>query len=94
MFSHFDDIDNVKTVINPGLHASFTREVQDFVKNLYHAGQTALHNKEKGVTDDTTTADKSSTLNPFTLTIHSNVACIDLLLWAIKDENGKTYLIL
>lgn len=77
-----------------GLHASFTREVQDFVKNLYHAGQTVLQNKEKGGAVDEANTDKSSGLNinQFALTIHINVACVELLIWAIKDENGTWYI--
>lgn len=70
------------------LHASFTREVQEFVKTLYAAGQTVLQNRESG-------GERHSdrhTLNPFALTVQSNVACIELLLWAIRDESGRLQL--
>ena len=68
-----------------GLPASFTQDVQDFVKNLYHVGQTALQNR-----DHRSEMDKS-VLNPFALTIQSNVVCIELLLWAVREEAGKIF---
>ena len=67
-----------------GLPVSFTQDVQDFVKNLYHVGQTALQNR-----DHHSDVDKS-VLNPFTLTIQSNVVCIELLLWAVREEAGRS----
>ena len=57
--------------------------MQDFVKMMYAAGQTALQNK-----DEAKRAEKE-VLNPFAITIQSNVACIELLLWAINDESGR-----
>ena len=67
------------------LHATFTKEVQEFVKTLYAAGQTVLQNRETGGEHHS----HGSTLNPFALTVHSNVACIELLLWAIREETGQ-----
>lgn len=57
--------------------------MQDFVKNLYHVGQTVLQNK-----DHHADADKS-VLNPFQLTVQSNVVCVELLLWAVREEPGQ-----
>ena len=45
-----------------------------------------LQNRETG--GDSGGGDKQN-LNPFSLTVNSNVACIELLLWAIRDESGK-----
>ena len=69
--------------LTAGLPASFTQDVQDFVKNLYHVGQTALQNRDHHADTD------KSVLNPFALTIQSNVVCIELLLWAVREEAGE-----
>ena len=69
----------------PDLPVNYTKEVQDFVKNLYASGQTALQNKNQ---DD---SDRNDKLNPFALTVATNAACIELLLWAIRDESGKLF---
>ena len=63
-----------------GLNQQFTKEVQEFVKLLYAAGQTALQS-------DFSRHSSKEPLNSFALTISSNVACIELLLWAISDDS-------
>ena len=69
----------------PDLSNQFTREVQEFVKQLYKQGQTVLQNRE-GHMDG---GDKQSKdFSSFSLTIDCNVACVELLLWAIRDEPG------
>ena len=52
---------------------------------MYAAGQTLLANKDEPKSSKTT--DHVVGVHPFYLTIHSNVACIELLLWAITDES-------
>ncbi|KAK7087993.1 hypothetical protein V1264_021976 [Littorina saxatilis] len=62
------------------LPASFMREVFDFVTELYHTGQTELEHRPHSHSD------KPLEFNPYSLNVHSNAACVDLLFWAIKDE--------
>ena len=83
----------ITSILLADLPQSYTKDVQDFVKNLYSVGQTALQNKGTSWDDHHKDGDKSEkhTLNPFTLTIQSNVACIELLLWAIREETGNSY---
>ena len=50
---------------------------------MYAAGQTLLANKDEPRSKST---DTNIGVHPFYLTIHGNVACIELLLWAIMDE--------
>ena len=42
-----------------------------------------------GKMSSTKTKSQNSILNPVVLTIHTNVACIELLLWAIREDSGK-----
>ena len=55
-------------------------------------GQTVLQSKE--YIDNERRAEKNGAekhiLSPFSLTVQSNVACIELLLWAITEESGET----
>jgi len=73
--------DTVK--LSPYLSSSFTREVQEFVKQLFKQGQTMLQNKEASVDGHRQNKD----FNSFSLTLQCNIACLELLLWALKDES-------
>ena len=64
------------------LPAAFMREVFDFVTELYHRGQTELEHRSHSHSD------RPLEFNPYSLNVHSNAACVDLLFWAIKDEAG------
>lgn len=72
----------------------FTRDVQDFVKSLYLSGQTELagQQQESGEKDDP--AVKTQAVNTFRINVQANAACVDLLVWAIADESGKSCCIL
>nr|KAG5713260.1 hypothetical protein BaRGS_007787 [Batillaria attramentaria] len=61
------------------LPASFMREVFDFVTELYHSGQAELEHRPH-------THNEKLDFNPYSLNVHSNAACVDLLFWAIRDE--------
>ena len=78
-------------LIFPGLNGPFVKEVQIFIKQLFLSGQNDLqsrdqtehHDKEK----EETGVKKS--VNKFKLTVLANAVCVDILVWATKDENGK-----
>ena len=57
------------------------REVFDFVTELYHTGQAELEHRPHY-------HNEKLDFNPYTLNVHSNAACVDLLFWAIRDEAG------
>ncbi|KAL8613206.1 hypothetical protein ACOMHN_043015 [Nucella lapillus] len=62
------------------LPSAFMREVFDFVTELYHNGQLELEHRPHSH------CDRPLEFNPYSLNVHSNAACVDLLFWAIKDE--------
>ena len=79
---------------NLGLNGSFVKEVQEFVKKLFLTGQTDLQSRndyEQPREKDENTGKKL--LNRFKLTVLANAVCVDILVWATKDENGMMLLI-
>ncbi|XP_013387820.1 phosphatidylinositol 4-kinase alpha-like [Lingula anatina] len=68
---------------NKDLAAAFTKEVQEFVKVVYKSGQKDLLSRQH---DHGEKAEKRGEVNPFSLTVASNSACIELLFWAVQDE--------
>ena len=79
---------------NLGLNGSFVKEVQEFVKKLFLTGQTDLQSRndyEQTREKDENTGKKL--LNRFKLTVLANAVCVDILVWATKDENGMMLLI-
>ena len=71
-----------------GLNMQLRGEVQEFVKTMYAQGQTVLQSRERASESQKT--EKRHLLQPFQLTICSNVACIELLLWAITEDTGRS----
>lgn len=67
----------------PDVPASFTKDIELFVKALYAVEQKELerrhHSKE---------SDKRWDINPYELTVCSSAACVDLLFWAVREESG------
>ena len=72
-------------LLSTDLPAAFMREVFDFVTELYHRGQAELEHRSHSHSD------KPLEFNPYSLNVHSNAACVDLLFWAIKDEAGSHF---
>lgn len=68
------------------LSASFTKEVELFVKALYAIEQNELERKHHGGSEK---GDKRWDVNPYELTVCSSAACVDLLFWAVREESGR-----
>ena len=58
--------------------------MQEFVKNMYAAGQAVLSSKDSQVK----VSNKEDRKMLSELSVQCNVACIELLLWAIREDSG------
>ena len=61
------------------------------MKHLFLSGQSELQNREHEVSenDEQEHDTDSPIINRFKLNVQTNAVCVDILVWATKDEQGK-----
>lgn len=69
------------------LSTPFTKDIQEFVKQLFLNGQTEINNKQHE--DQKKTELDAKVVNKYKISVMANAACVDLLVWAIRDETGE-----
>ena len=76
------------------MNGAVIKDIQTRIKQLFQSGQTDLQSREfdkdKDEKDQSLTSTASGPLNKFKLLVLTNAVCVDILVWATKDENGKT----
>ena len=72
-----------------GLSGVFIKEVQLFVKQLFLSGQNDLQSRNDHDHEPKDDGKEKSVINKFKLNVLTNAICVDILVCATKDENGK-----
>lgn len=69
------------------LSTPFTKDIQEFVKQLFLNGQTEINNKQHE--DQKKSENVGNIVSKYKINVMANAACVDLLVWAIRDETGE-----
>ena len=65
------------------------KEIQSYIKHLFLSGQNDLQSREFDKESAGAAESRHRVLNKFKLMVLTNAVCVDILVWATKDENGE-----
>ena len=73
------------------LPTSLVKEIQEFTKQLFQNGQNDLQSREYEDNEKEEKENEPDTflINRFKLNVQTSAVCVDILVWATKDEQGK-----
>ena len=73
------------------LPTSLVTDIQEFTTQLYRNGQNDLQSREYEDNEKEEKENEPDTLliNRFKLNVQTSAVCVDILVWATKDEQGK-----
>ena len=66
------------------------KEIHGFIKNLFLSGQNDLQSRDHEASEkEEESAKTPHHINRFKLNVQCNAVCVDILVWATKDEYGE-----
>ena len=73
------------------LPTSLVKDIQEFTKHLFQNGQNDLQSREYEDNEKEEKDNEPDTflINRFKLNVQTSAVCVDILVWATKDEQGK-----
>ena len=73
------------------LPTSLVKDIQEFTKQLFQNGQNDLQSREYEDNEKEEKENEPDTflINRFKLNVQTSAVCVDILVWATKDEQGK-----
>ena len=73
------------------LPTALVKEIQEFTKQLFQNGQNDLQSREYEDNEKEEKENEPDTflINRFKLNVQTSAVCVDILVWATKDEQGK-----
>lgn len=90
----------------PDLPSPLVKEIHNFVRGIFLSGQNELHSRDQEAiekeedegrngraaeaNDDANKPAMPAVINKFKLNVQTNAVCVDILVWATKDEFGKS----
>jgi len=74
----------------------FIRDIQEYIKQVFTSGTVELSSRHHDTSereDRMIEAGSRQTVNKFKLNVQTNAACVDILVWAAREESGADNLV-